>query len=99
MFNTVCNRVLVAVEVLILVFFALIGVVLMKFLMGDGSEQSFSRPPMPPPGPYSPPQSPYSGYAPYPPAEGYYMSPPPKKKKILIMPESTVKAKKRRRRI
>ncbi|MBR9680637.1 MAG: hypothetical protein GOU98_02315 [Candidatus Altiarchaeota archaeon] len=83
-----------AVELLILVFFAVVGVILMKVLMGN-NEPEFVGPP--PQGMYGGPSQ-YGGMTPYPPMQGYYQ-PRAKKQRILIMPESTVKSKKRRRRI
>jgi hypothetical protein len=88
-------------ELLILVFFALVGVFLLRLLAGGGDEDIPPQPVfLPPQGPS--PYDPYSGQQAWPPATGYYQPPPQKapKRKIIVMPEKTVsKRRKRRRRI
>ena len=78
-------------ELIILGVFALIGVVLLRFLTGIGTQQQLP----PPPSPYtSQPAMPYGFYAP--PA----MSQQPKviKRKIIIMPEKIVRTRTTRKR-
>ncbi|MBR9681493.1 MAG: hypothetical protein GOV00_01700 [Candidatus Altiarchaeota archaeon] len=80
----------VAMELIILGIFAIVGVLLLKFLVGAGDTSS--RLP--------PPPSPYTSMP------GYYganYAPPPRppkviKRKIIIMPESTVRRHTRRKR-
>ena len=82
-----------AAELLILAFFAIIGVFLFKLLMGNPQNQ---MPPeiiqMPP---TQQPYNPYGGQSPYPPKQGYYAPP---KKRVIILPESVIKKRRKRRR-
>ncbi|HDR53668.1 MAG TPA: hypothetical protein ENN60_03300 [archaeon] len=95
-----------SIELIIMGFFALLGVLLLKLLTGGGRDA-----PEPPPGmPFPPPEggpSPYSpDFVPMP-MFGYYQVPPPPptgpriiKKKVLIMPERIIrKATHRKRRL
>jgi len=80
-------------ELIILAVFAIVGVVLLKFLVGMGE----------PSGRLPPPPSPYMG-APSMPSYGYYNPPPtprqPRviKRKVIIMPEKTVRRHTKRKR-
>ena len=99
----------VSIELFIMVFFALLGVFLLRLIVGSGG-QSDGPPPgimMPPPGPMMPPPgpSPYdANYAPIP-MTGYYAMPPPRrgkpkviKRKVIILPEKIVRKHTRRKR-
>ena len=83
----------VVMELIILGIFAIVGVFLLKFLVGAGDIS----------GRLPPPPSPYMGAPPMP-GYGYYNPPPATKqprvikRKVIIMPEKTVRRHTKRKR-